>query len=64
MIDTYAKIDNTNTVINMQLASQSDYFDPAYTWVICTSLYCTDRTPIQIGCTYDGTNFYPPVING
>jgi hypothetical protein len=65
MNDTYAKIDMTNpgsgtgTVVNTQILSPSDYQDPAFTWVIITSLFCQDGSPIQIGCTYDGTNFYP-----
>ena len=55
---TYAKIDQ-GVVINLQLCKPTDYFDPAYVWVDLTNLYCQDGSPIQIGCTYDGTNFYP-----
>lgn len=60
MADVYAKIQN-GVVINTQMAESTDYFDPSYTWVIVTSVVCTDGTPVQIGCTYDGTNFNPPL---
>lgn len=43
----------------MIVAQSTDYFDPSFTWVDLTNLYCIDGSPIQIGCTYDGTNFYP-----
>lgn len=58
MSRTYAQI-LAGTVINMIVAQPTDYFDPAYIWVDLTDLYCIDGSPIQIGCTYDGTNFYP-----
>lgn len=69
MNDTYAKIDMNNpgngvgTVINTQVINPSvDFLDPNFTWVNVNVLYCIDSSSIQIGCTYDGTNFYqvPP----
>ena len=62
MANTYAQIQNSS-VVNMIMAYPEDYFDTNYVWVNLTNLYCVDGTPIQIGCTYDGTNFYPPVEN-
>jgi hypothetical protein len=66
MNDTYAKIDMTNpgsgtgTVVNTQVIDPSvDVIDPNFTWIDVSNLYCNDGSPIQIGCTYDGTNFYP-----
>jgi hypothetical protein len=65
MPTTYAKIDMTNpgsgtgTVVNTQLLSSTDFQDPAFTWIAIASLLCNDGSNIQIGCTYDGTNFYP-----
>jgi hypothetical protein len=54
----YAKIQN-GIVINMQIASSSDYFDPTYVWVDVDSIQCIeDGSPVQINCTYDGTNFH------
>jgi hypothetical protein len=62
MPDIYAQIDDTSTVVNLIMAKSTDPFDPAYTWVIVTNRYCADGvSPIQIGCTYDGTNFYPAI---
>jgi hypothetical protein len=61
MADTYAKINMSSSpgpVVNMQVLSPTDPQDPAYTWVIITTQTCTDGSVIQIGCTYDGTNFY------
>lgn len=62
----YAKIDMTNdpgTVVNTQMIDPTDpsnnTLDPSFTWVDITTLTCDDGSPIQIGCTYDGTNFYP-----
>jgi hypothetical protein len=66
MNDIYAKIDMTNpgsgtgTVVNTQVMTSTDPQDPNFTWVDLTSLYCGDGSPIQIGCTYNGTNFNPP----
>lgn len=59
MNSVYAKILNS-MVINMQIAATGDYFDPAYTWIVITAQVCTDGSPVQIGCGYDGTNFTPP----
>jgi hypothetical protein len=60
----YSKIDpsNSNTVVNVQIINPGDYLDPSFTWVDIDGLACIDASPIQIGCTYDGTNFYaaPP----
>jgi len=54
---TYAKISN-GLVVNIQLALPTDYFDPAFTWVVIDGLLCVDgMNAIQIGCSYDGTNF-------
>jgi hypothetical protein len=58
MNQTYAKIQN-GIVINTQIAASGDYFDPTFTWVVIDSISCTDGSPVQIGCTYDGTYFYP-----
>lgn len=56
----YAKIQN-GVVVNTQMCLSTDYMDPAYTWVAIAALYCTDGlTAVQIGCTYDGTNFTAP----
>jgi hypothetical protein len=63
MTSVYAQI-QSGIVVNMIIAQATDYFDPTYTWVDLTNLYCIDGTPIQIGCTYDGTNFYSQVNNG
>jgi hypothetical protein len=59
MTNVYAKIQN-GSVINMQVAQLTDYFDPAFTWVQITTQTCTDGSPVQIGCTYDGSNFTAP----
>lgn len=62
MADTYAKID-AGTVVNIQMAETDDYFDPAFTWILMTitngdmSPTCSDGSPVEIGCTYDGTTF-------
>lgn len=62
MPSIYAKIQN-GVVINMQMMETTDTFDPTYTWIaiIITnqvpSPICTDGSQVQIGCTYDGTNF-------
>jgi hypothetical protein len=57
--DIYAQIQN-GTVINTIMAFSTDAFDPSYTWVVITNTpYCQDGiSPVQIGCTYDGINFY------
>lgn len=55
-MDTYAKIQN-GIVVNTQIASSTDTFDSAFIWIIITNLTCIDGTGIQIGCSYDGTNF-------
>jgi hypothetical protein len=66
MADVYAKIDMTNpgggtgTVVNTQMMMPTDPMDPNFTWINITGLFCSDGSPIQIGCTYDGTNFSPP----
>ena len=68
MSNTYAKI-QSGAVVNMQVCADTDYFDPAYTWVMVTitnmiaSPVCTDGSNVQIGCTYDGTNFGPAPTN-
>lgn len=65
MADVYAVIDmttpgsGTGTVINTQMMMPTDPMNSSYTYVIVTALSCNDGSPIQIGCTYDGTNFYP-----
>ena len=53
----YAKIQN-GIVLNMQVCSTTDYFDSNFTWVLITTQVCTDGSPVQINCTYDGTNFH------
>jgi hypothetical protein len=57
MPNPYAQIQN-GVVVNTVMMESTDYFDPTYTWVPISGLYCQDGSPIQIGCTYDGTNFY------
>lgn len=66
MNDIYAKIDMTNpgggmgTVINTQVINPLvDFLDPNFTWIDINLLLCIDTSSIQIGCTYDGTNFHP-----
>jgi hypothetical protein len=59
MNQVYAKILN-GIVVNMQIATSTDYFDPTYVWVVITTQVCTDGSAVQTGCTYDGTNFNPP----
>lgn len=63
---TYAKVQN-GTVVNIQLVLPGDYLDPSFTWVSIIRNFtnpsentvCSDGSPIQEGCTYDGTNFNP-----
>jgi hypothetical protein len=58
-MDTYAKI-QSGVVVNTQVINPTiDYLDPAYTWVDINGLTCTDGSPIQIGCGYNGTVFSP-----
>jgi len=58
MNDTYAKI-QSGVVVNTQVINPAvDYMDQAFTWVDIAGLLCADGSVIQIGCTYDGTNFY------
>ena len=59
MASVYAKIEN-GTVVNMQMAESTDVFDTAFTWIQITTQTCTNGSPVQIGCTYDGTNFILP----
>lgn len=60
MSNVYAKI-LVGIVVNMQMAQSTDYFDPAFVWVLITTQACTDGSPIQIGCTTtDNVNFNPP----
>jgi hypothetical protein len=64
-----AKIDMTNpgsgvgTIVNMQIVAPTDVLDPNFIWVQITTQVCTDGSAVQIGCTYDGTNFYPAAGN-
>jgi hypothetical protein len=58
MPTTYAKI-QSGSVVNIQVCQSTDFMDPSFTWVEIDGLICNDGSPIQIGCTYDGTNFYP-----
>jgi len=55
---TYAKIQN-NIVVNTQVMESTDIMDPNFIWVDVTIVKCPDGSGIQIGCTYDGTNFGP-----
>lgn len=56
MIDTYAQI-SSGTIINILLATSSDFFNPAYTWVDITSY----SPKPQIGwTTSDNVTFAPP----
>ena len=49
-------------VVNTQMCNPTDLFDHLSIWVPMLQLFCNDQvTPIQIGCTYDGTNFYAQV---
>jgi hypothetical protein len=55
--DPYAQI-QSGTVVNVILASPSDYFDPTYTWVDVLNV-----TPQpQTGWNYNGTTFSPPGV--
>jgi hypothetical protein len=48
-------------VINIQMCNPTDYFNPLFVWLPAAGLLCNDGvTPVTIGCTYDGTNFYAP----
>jgi hypothetical protein len=52
-MSTYAKI-QSGSVINVQLASPSDVFDTAFTWVDITNI-----VPLpQIGWSYDGVSVF------
>jgi hypothetical protein len=54
----YAVIQN-GAVVNTQMINPgTDVMDPTLTWVPISGLACQDGSPIQIGCTYDGTSFY------
>jgi len=57
-INEYAQIDN-GVVINIIIANSDEPFDPNYTWILLIDLYCNDGSPIQIGCTYNGSTFSP-----
>jgi len=56
MINNYAKI-QSGKVVNIQLVKDSDFFDPNYLWIVIDNVLCTDDSPVQKDCTYDGHNF-------
>jgi hypothetical protein len=58
-MNTYALINN-GIVTNMAIWDGVSEWNPGCQIVEVTNLTCNDGSPIQIGCTYDGTNFYPP----
>lgn len=64
MASPHAQIQGGIVVNILLLNAATDYLDPTFTWIDVTGLTCNDGTNIQIGCTYDGTNFIsiPPVI--
>lgn len=62
MSEPYIQIQN-NIVKNIVLLNpNTDYLDPQYIWIALGSNLCTDGTPIQLGVTYDGTNFVSNIV--
>ena len=45
-------------VVNIQMCENGDHFDPADTWVDLGM----NPNAVDIGWTYDGTSFFPPVV--
>jgi hypothetical protein len=56
---TYAKV-QTGYVVNVQECQPTDYLDPNYVWVDVAGQVCTDGSPVEIGCAYDGASFTAP----
>lgn len=54
----YAQIE-AGLVLNTQMIQSSDALDPSFVWVDVTGLMCSDGSPIEPGCSYDGANFIP-----
>jgi hypothetical protein len=55
-VANYAKIQN-GVVVNTQVMNQGDALDPAFQWQPIDGVTCLDGSPVQIACTWDGTNF-------
>lgn len=59
MIQKFAKVNSVGVVENVQLVNPDvDVLNPNFTWVDIDHRECVDGSHIQIGCTYDGTNFH------
>lgn len=56
----FAQIE-ANIVVNTIVASPIDIFDPSYIYIDVTNITCADGSPVQIGCSYDGTTFNSPI---
>lgn len=53
---------STGTVVNTLMLNIGDVPDKSYIWVPLTNPIGSDGIPIQIGSSYDGTNFTTTIV--